>query len=151
MDDMTMPAVTVWQPWASLLAERMKLIETRRHDRLKGLVGEWVAIHAGKAYDPEADDMMTPTARRWVLEHRWELPRGRVVAVGKAVAHRYLMVADDAEEAAAFFRPAGLYGLFFAPVLKLPAAVQATGHQGIWRWTPPSDVREMIEKAEGKA
>lgn len=146
--DTTLPAITIWQPWASLLAERIKRIESRRHDRFKGLVGEWVALHAGKTYDKDADFGLTREARRWILDHRFDLPRGRVVAVAKAVEHRVLTDGDQADMAL-LDSPAGLYGLIFDPILKLPYAPEARGAQGIWRWTPPSDVLDSIREAEG--
>ena len=41
-----MRALTLWQPWASLIAEGVKTIETRSWPAPKDLVGERFAIHA---------------------------------------------------------------------------------------------------------
>ena len=48
-----MKAISLWQPWASLVALKLKTIETRGHDRFKGLVGQRIAIHAGRKFDME--------------------------------------------------------------------------------------------------
>lgn len=44
---MTVPALTLWQPWASLVAEGVKTIETRSWPAPAALAGERIAIHAG--------------------------------------------------------------------------------------------------------
>jgi hypothetical protein len=47
-------AITLRQPWASLVHHGLKTIETRTHDRLKALVNHRFAIHAGKGFDHRA-------------------------------------------------------------------------------------------------
>lgn len=41
-----MRALTVWQPWASLIAEGHKPFEFRGHRRCNSVVGQRIAIHA---------------------------------------------------------------------------------------------------------
>ena len=53
----TIPAITLWQPWATWIAWGWKTIETRGHNRFKGLVGKMIAIHAGQKFDPHAHQM----------------------------------------------------------------------------------------------
>lgn len=43
----TIPALTVWQPWATLIAEGCKPFEFRGHAAPQKLVGQGIAIHAG--------------------------------------------------------------------------------------------------------
>lgn len=43
-----MKALTLWQPWASLVAEGVKTIETRSWPAPQSLIGERIAIHASK-------------------------------------------------------------------------------------------------------
>ena len=45
-DLIRLPAITLWQPWASLLAHGIKPHETRSWPAPPALVGERVAIHA---------------------------------------------------------------------------------------------------------
>ena len=43
-----MKAITLWQPWASLVALQIKTIETRSWPAPKALIGQRIAIHASK-------------------------------------------------------------------------------------------------------
>ena len=52
-----MPALTLWQPWASLIAIGAKSIETRSWPAPAGLVGERIAIHAAANAKPGIDDL----------------------------------------------------------------------------------------------
>jgi len=49
-----LPAITLWQPWATWIALRWKTIETRPHPHLARLAGFRVALHAGKRLHREA-------------------------------------------------------------------------------------------------
>lgn len=42
-----MKAITLWQPWATLIAIGAKRIETRNWRAPASLNGQWIAIHAG--------------------------------------------------------------------------------------------------------
>ena len=44
---MPIPAITIFQPWGTLVAERLKPYEFRGHQAPKSYVGRRVAIHAG--------------------------------------------------------------------------------------------------------
>lgn len=67
-----MRALTVKQPWASLIASGVKRIENRTWKPPKTLApGERFAIHAGSGWDKRGE---AHTAAR-----RGELPQGRVV------------------------------------------------------------------------
>ena len=46
-----MKAISLLQPWATLVALKLKTIETRTHGRFASLWGERVAIHAAKKID----------------------------------------------------------------------------------------------------
>ena len=46
-----MKALTLDQPYANLVADRVKRIETRSWPAPRGTVGQWVAIHASKRRD----------------------------------------------------------------------------------------------------
>lgn len=98
-----MKALTVRQPWASLIALGVKTIETRSWRAPKALIGERIAIHAGKARPKDvwcsasADPVFPPPLARlydygkcvdpqesndgeW-WRYRWDGPLGAVVAV----------------------------------------------------------------------
>ncbi|PYE49829.1 ASCH domain-containing protein [Paenibacillus barcinonensis] len=76
-----MKAVTIIQPWATLVALRVKTLETRSWaTKHRGAI----AIHAGQKVDKEA--CLIPQIREALLKHGindWsELPTGAVIAKG---------------------------------------------------------------------
>jgi len=72
-----MKAISLWQPWASLIAVGVKPYETRDWAPPAALIGQRIAIHAAKKVDPHAAQMA------------YELLRGRYdAAAGCDVAQR---------------------------------------------------------------
>lgn len=49
-----MKAISLWQPWASLIAAGVKAYETRSWAPPRELIGKPIAIHAAKRIDPGA-------------------------------------------------------------------------------------------------
>lgn len=49
-----MKAISLWQPWASLIAAGIKPFETRSWAPPEALIGQRIAIHAAKKIDREA-------------------------------------------------------------------------------------------------
>lgn len=73
-----MKTISLWQPWATLVAIEAKRIETRHWAAPRGVVGERIAIHAAKR-----------TSELWVCDERpfseyahelTDLPLGALVA-----------------------------------------------------------------------
>lgn len=133
-----MKAITLWRPWAYWIRPGLKTIETRGHDRLKSLVGQRIAIHAGAHFAPEA----LREARRYRFDDALGtfhsdypgLPK-HVVATAQAVAGRWLRESDS--PAALCACDGNRYGLFLEDIIVLPEPIPCDGHQGIWTWTPP--------------
>ena len=73
-----MKAITLWQPHASWIAMGWKTIETRDHDRFRGLVGQRIAIHAGLFVDNRA--MLSDGCLSKITE------------VGRGAAHNYVSI-----------------------------------------------------------
>ena len=81
---MTMNAITLHQPWASLVASGHKTIETRSWRPREGAIGQPLAIHAGLAAPPVQDLTIGQySACCVILGIGWEdaLPRGKVICV----------------------------------------------------------------------
>lgn len=57
---MMIPAITIWQPWATLIAEGYKPFEFRGWPAPKAYVGRRIAIHAGarKVHKAEVADLI---------------------------------------------------------------------------------------------
>ena len=70
-----MKAITLHQPWASLIAERVKTIETRSWAPPASLIGQRIAIHAGKR-EPRIRELPGDISWQWTQD----VPRGAVVA-----------------------------------------------------------------------
>lgn len=119
-----MKAITLWQPWASLIVDRRKPEETR--PRAWYYVGD-VAIHAGMYVDRDA-----------CIKFGYDpdtIPRGAVVGVVyKNGCVRFPSAYAPPNPYGNF--DAGRYGLLYNNVRKLVTPIPAKGAQGYWNWTP---------------
>lgn len=70
-----MKALTLWQPWASLIAVGLKTIETRSRAAPRSLIGQRIAIHAAKRYPEPFDNDLIGDFK--ITE---DIPLGAVVA-----------------------------------------------------------------------
>lgn len=84
-------AITLWQPWASLIAAGVKTIETRSWRAPSALIGERIAIHAAAKRPDEGEEYGTGWWWTWdsfgpgvIIEQRTgrqaAAPLGAVVA-----------------------------------------------------------------------
>ena len=131
------PAITLYDPWASWVADRKKTIETRTHNRFRRLLGQVVAIHAGLHWDSLAYEMASRYRPLDELMVR-EPAAGVIVALAKVCGFR-LLRASDSPAALCDCGSITRYGLFLSNVNKLATPQPATGHQGIWFWQPKSE------------
>lgn len=149
-------AITLHQPWASLIALGFKTVETRSWPAPARLVGRRTAIHAGKRLVRRPGDAIERELRaRWGEDWRVIIPTGAVVATavlsGMAqVAHIDPLTGQavhdpDTEVGCVVgmgrssidpwgdFSP-GRWLWFLDDVGALPDPVPAVGHQGFWHW-----------------
>ena len=124
-----MKALTLRQPYASLVARDQKQYETRSWSTsYRGLL----AVHAGKYDDGWGDD----------------LPRGAIVAVvNLANVHHTdgLLALSKWEREVGDFSP-GRYAWELTDVVKLDKPIPCRGAQGLW--TPSGDILQQIEEAK---
>lgn len=145
-------ALTVWQPWAQLLAYGAKRFETRKWTT--GYRGPLV-IHAAKR-TPEYPEvrLMNSDAGRWARD-TFDMPStyalGAVIGVGRLVdVHLTQDVMPDLcmETAAAELRfgdfSEGRYAWELDDVQVLCNPVPCRGHQGLWH--PAAEVRSQIRQ-----
>jgi len=141
-----MKSITLHRPWSSFVAFGLKSIETRRHDRFRGLVGETVAIHGGqkRVFVPFSyieRQFQVPSARmNEALDHAIAYS-GVIVCLADVIAHRRL---TDADAKAALCPADGLYGLILDNVRRFREPIPARGQQGIWEWEPPENWRGLV-------
>lgn len=145
-----MKALTLSQPWATLVAIGAKRIETRSWPtKYRGPL----AIHAAKSGPDVARDAF-PDRGRFIDALKaggadpWNLPRGAIVATCRLVgcfkisrSATYQLVTGERieilepEESFGDYTP-GRYGWLLADVKPLPKAIPARGALGLWTWEP---------------
>lgn len=135
-----MKAITLWEPWATLVAHGHKRYETRHWTtRWRGNI----AIHAAKRWKGEQLATFDNLRQRfpaalgnYTID---DLSFGCVVVACRLVAiHR---VEDVRDSLSALERACGNYAdgryAWELKIVKLPPApVSARGQQGLWEWQP---------------
>jgi len=130
-----MKALSLWQPWASLMADGRKKIETRHWRPPAWLIGQEVAIHATKRVD-------NTCSRQWGYDPL-TIPRGCIVAIVKLDKFEKFTEAFQREimlypEGSYGDFEMGRFGWFCTLIEKLSPPIEAVGHQGIWDWSRPT-------------
>lgn len=151
-----MIALTVWQPWASLIAYGWKPYEFRQWRAPQAHVGKRIAIHAG-VRKPERDKIAELAAKlvssdcadtgvspdAFEALNSWAnnlklLPRGFIVAtatLGTPIRNEELAAAMGVEWVRDSDREKHTnWGWPMNAVRRCEPPVQATGKQGIWTW-----------------
>lgn len=150
-----MKAVTVWQPWATLLALREKVHETRgRRTHYRGPI----AIHAAKYIDREACE--EPGIKATLARHGYtvdSLPTGAVVAVADLVdcwavhthhTSKLPLLLNSRSEAKILTLQEATFGDYtpgrsaweMGDVLQLTEPIPVKGQQGLWNWERGDEV-----------
>lgn len=147
-----MKALSLKQPWASLIEIGAKCIETRGWRT--SYVGP-IAIHASQrlhgddveyALEHEAILLALRAGGYWSL---YDLPLGSVVAVGclagveRTETARRGRFVTEAELAFGDFSP-GRYAWHLRDVVALPEPIPARGQLGLWEWDAPATVLELL-------
>jgi hypothetical protein len=132
-----MKAITIWQPYASLIANGHKQYETRSWaTAFRGVL----AIHSAKKWDIALQQETETIAGRFPELNGYatqELPRGCVIAAVELVAiYRAEDIRDSLSE---LERSVGNFATgryaWEMKVIKLPdEPIPAKGQQGLWNW-----------------
>jgi hypothetical protein len=128
------PAMTLWQPWASLIAIGAKPYETRSRPPPARLIGQRIAIHAARKRvrlkDLDADTLgaisRAPGDARWMDT----MPLGSVVCT--AVLAEALPVERVSHDPFGDYRP-GRWAWRLEDVMPLDPPIPARGAQ-TWGW-----------------
>lgn len=132
-----MKALTLIQPWAWAIEHLGKRVENRTWAPPPRLVGQRIAIHAGKKYDEED--------ARWLAENFdfSEIDCAHGVIVATARIARVVTSADHLPENQRvwFFGPFGWVLADVQPVAELACR----GAQGLW--DVPSEFLPLLERA----
>ena len=141
-----MKALTVWQPWATLIASGAKMIETRAWwTAYRGPL----AIHAGATLRLDcrelcAEEPFKSALRRTGITDAHALPLGRVLAIAELIDCRKIRLggAPRAGERALGDYTPGRYAWCLGNVRALRTPIAAVGHQGLWEWAAPAELEE---------
>lgn len=129
---MIMKAISLWQPWASLMALGEKKIETR-HWQIRH-TGP-IAIHAAKKLVRIDDPHFYDALNRHGLLYG-DLPRGAVLCYFQHINCKRITSHNAPgfpERAFGDYTP-GRYMWTMQELVVLPEPFAIRGHQGIWNW-----------------
>lgn len=82
MSNTRFPAISLWQPWASLIEARVKTFETRSWPPPARLIGQRIAIHAAKKQVSVRDlteELHEACLDEFGCSYNYTLPRGAIV------------------------------------------------------------------------
>jgi len=143
-----MPAITLHQPWASLIADKHKTVEVRSHRGFACLIGKRIGIHAARRVDWAAwaavlrcGNEAAADCLRWAGDWATRgittrecgcamMPLGAIVCTAFVRAFAP-MPPGYCREALCDAAP-GDYGLLLEEVRALTPPVPARGRQGVW-------------------
>lgn len=150
----SMKGLTLWQPWASLLARGPKKHETRSwKTKHRG----WIAIHAAKRFDrlvTDAHQRFEKELTEMGISPIWDTPRGAVVAVAKLEriihcgSNRQILIPDLYEVLPYGDYSPGRWVWVFSKIVPVPDPIPAIGGQRVWNWDAPGTIQLLIGKLD---
>ncbi len=147
-----MKALTIWQPWASLIAAGAKPYEFRGWRPPRSIIGQRIAIHAGARKQQQSEvsylafrcstaerasrSAIIPDKALPVLERWRDLPMSAIVCTailgepvdGATAAESMGAALNDSEREGTFN-----WGWPLTDIIPEPA-IPARGRQGFWDW-----------------
>jgi hypothetical protein len=149
-----MKALTLWQPWSWAIAHAGKRIENREWQPPRSIIGQRIAIHAGKTLDDNA--------RKWIADETMVEPPmrggyvigaiesvativGAIAINGNMVQRIGPLTSEQICEAADSVWFVGPIGWVLAGVTVLPHSIPCRGAQKLWD-LPPDVERQVIEQ-----
>lgn len=140
-----MKALSIWQPWASLIISGEKKIETRSWPAPYSIRGTRIAIASTKTILPDqrqavAEEDFRMHYAETGLPAMADLPMGcvlgSVVVEGcREIDSEFMQELDGQEEAFGWYGP-GRFAWFLKDPEPLDRPVVVRGGQGLWNWCP---------------
>jgi hypothetical protein len=128
-----MKAITLHRPWAWCVAHAGKDFENRTWRPPESIIGQQIAIHAGKKYDR--------VGAVWLIRNEVCVPPGPSVDVHSAIVAVTTVDGwkDDFVVGPWFSGPVGW---ILTDTITLPTPVPCVGRQGLW--TVPTDIERQV-------
>ena len=143
----SLKALTLHQPWASLIAGSHKMTETRSWRPPENLIGQRIAIHAGKLQREPDGYLATAVATCLGSAWRQNLPSGAVIATARIKSVKRIENERDvpAGNEALFgdYTP-GRWAWHLTDIRVLPKPIPARGYQKLWHWEYPAGIRRQL-------
>ncbi|MEG4273840.1 MULTISPECIES: ASCH domain-containing protein [unclassified Microcoleus] len=139
-DRKDIPALTLWQPWASLIQQEIKRIETRSWStNYRGPI----AIHAAK----KPVNISDYPGLFELLPDNCEIPLGAVVAIANLVdcvemTPEFIAQQSETELMCGDWLP-GRFAWVLEIIRPVVPAIAATGGQKLWNWSGTSIAAEL--------
>ncbi len=131
----TLPCISIHRPWALWVREGWKTIETRTHNRFRGLIGKRIAIHASKTWDSNA----MAAARKWLTPemevatyHQRTTAQGSGEIVAIATVSAFGLLSPIHESRAMIECATTRFGLYLTDIQPFDGP-RVRGQQGIFR------------------
>jgi hypothetical protein len=133
---MIIPAITLWEPWASLISLKYKTIETRTHNKLFYLKGKTIGIHAGQSWDKNWYKAVKGLLDMDKIKEIEKMQRNKTIPFGKILCTAHVF--DYKHPLCSYYSKPALIecwtrraGLFLNNITAIDSPV-LEGSQGIW-------------------
>lgn len=127
-----LPAITLYQPWATWIMREWKLIETRTHVNFASLKNQTILIHAGLTTDGSELTTKNPyLSFEQITFNPDEVINGYLL--GTAYVYDFGLLNDKhSKEALIDCGTVKRYGLFLEQITKFETPIPVKGEVGIW-------------------
>lgn len=143
-----LPAITLYQPWATWIIREWKTIETREHNRFAKLKGERILIHAGMHTD---NSNLTVKNEYLTQEQIWMKPEEVVngFILGSAFIYDFRRLSGkDSKPALIDCTYVPRWGLFLKDIQRFDQPIPAKGSMGIWYYD--LEAKEKVKISDGR-
>ncbi len=123
---MILPTITLYQPWATWIADGLKTIETRTHNRFGSLLGKTILIHAGAATDKNA------LPNLYLEGREYSEPINGVILCKAKVVRFGCLSGRHSRDAMIDCHNFERFGLYLADIEKFETPIPERGERGIW-------------------
>jgi len=141
-----MRALTIWQPWATLIVLKKKPIENRNWPVPPSVIGQRVAIHGGRTWDQEGALALASSRQRHGLPDGFPIDPGPLYPLG-AVVGTARVTATVKEHPSPWFH--GPLGHVMEEPLAFGSPVFCKGNRGYWLLSP--DLEAQVKALEAGA
>lgn len=121
-----LPVITLYQPWAIWVADALKTIETRTHNRFGCLLNKTILIHAGMTTDKNA--LPNP----YLNGREYSEPINGVILCSAFVKAVGKLSDIHSENAMIDCGTVERFGLYLKDVEKFDTPIPVKGEMGIW-------------------